>query len=109
MDKAISARTEYRMKEWREKIKEFRASGMTVKAWCETNGINIKTYYYWLRKIRVEICEKTETQAIIPVQIHSRETAAAVTVNLGNISVNISDGTSAETIAAVLDICRRIC
>lgn len=109
MDNVTEVRKEYRMKEWTEKIKEFRASGMTAKAWCETNGINIKTYYYWLHKIRVKICDETKKQAIIPVQIHSHEAAAAITVNLGNISVKISDGTSTETITAVLDVCRRIC
>ncbi|NCB75248.1 MAG: IS66 family insertion sequence hypothetical protein [Clostridia bacterium] len=109
MDKVTAVRTEYRIKEWTEKIKEFRAGGMTAKAWCETNGINIKTYYYWLHKIRAMLCDETENHAIVPLQLHPRETAAAITVSIGNISVKITDGTSSETITAVLDACKRIC
>jgi hypothetical protein len=109
MDKVTAVKTEYRMKQWVERIEECRASGMTAKAWCETNGINIKTYYYWLHKIRVKVCDETETHAIVPLQIHPRETGTAITVNLGSISIKIADGTSSETITAVLDICKRIC
>lgn len=109
MDKVIAVRTEYRMKEWTEKIKKFHTSGMTAKAWCEINGINIKTYYYWLHKIRVKVCDETEKNTIVPLQIHPRETATAITVSIGNISVKIADGASTETITTVLDVCKRIC
>ena len=30
------------------------ASGLTRKAWCEQNGIKIKTFYYWQRQLRRE-------------------------------------------------------
>ena len=36
---------------WQERISECRRSGMTVTAWCETQGISDKTYYYWHRKL----------------------------------------------------------
>jgi len=26
---------------------------------CEANGIKAKTYYYWLRKLRMRLCEQT--------------------------------------------------
>jgi len=109
MDKVSVVKTEYRIKQWAGKIEEYQNSGMTLKSWCETNGINVKTYYYWLHKIRVMLCDETETQAIVPLQIHPRETAAAITVNIGSISIKIADGTSSETIMAVLDVCKRIC
>ena len=31
---------------------ECQSSGMTVSAWCELHGINVKTYYYHLRQVR---------------------------------------------------------
>lgn len=109
MDKVSVVKKEYRMKQWAERIKEYRNSGMTLKTWCETNSINVKTYYYWLHKIRVMLCDETETQAIVPLQIRPRETAAAITVSIGSISIKIADGTSSETITVVLDVCKRIC
>ena len=46
-----------RLQEWSELIKAQQASGMTVTAYCAQNGINIKTYYYRLRKVRVQYLE----------------------------------------------------
>ncbi len=42
---------------WIQRIKECRGSGMTVETWCKSNEINVKTYYYWLRKIKKEAFE----------------------------------------------------
>jgi len=109
MDKVSVVKTEYRMKQWAERIKEYNTSGMTLKTWCEINSINVKTYYYWLHKIRVMLCDETETQAIVPLQIHQHDASTAITVNIGSISIKIADGTSSETITAVLDVCKRIC
>ena len=43
---------EVRFRNWSEQIEAQQASGMTVKEWCEKNGIKPKTFYYHLRKHR---------------------------------------------------------
>ena len=35
-----------------------RPAGITAKQWLAENGISEKSYYYWLRKIRREVCEQ---------------------------------------------------
>ena len=63
---AITAvKKEVRMRDWAEQVKAQKASGMTVQKWCEENGINPKTYYYHLRKLR-EKCAAT-APAIVPL------------------------------------------
>lgn len=42
---------ENKLLEWSEQVKACRASGMTVDAWCEKNGINKSTYYRRQRKV----------------------------------------------------------
>ena len=39
---------------WSGRIATCRSSGKTVKEWCESEGISIKTYYYWEKKIVTE-------------------------------------------------------
>ena len=39
---------------WSGRIAECRSSGKTVKAWCEAEGVSIKTYYYWEKRIVAE-------------------------------------------------------
>ena len=34
-----------------------RPAGTTAKQWLVENDISEKSYYYWLRKIRREVCE----------------------------------------------------
>jgi hypothetical protein len=108
MDKITAVKSEYRLQQWMAKIEECRMSGTSIKAWCGANNIKIKSYYYWLRKIRKMVCEETETQTIVPVQIKRQVSAAAVTVNIGGIILEIADGKSAETVRAVLEACRRL-
>ncbi len=39
------------------KVNFITTSGMMVVRWCEQNNVNIKSYYYWLRRIRSLACE----------------------------------------------------
>lgn len=38
---------------WRERIKECRQSGLTVKAWWLQNELTDKAYYYWMKRFKV--------------------------------------------------------
>ena len=38
-----------RLEKWNAAICAQKASGLTIKEWCEQNGINSNTYYYYLR------------------------------------------------------------
>ena len=51
MDKITS---DVRRQQWLDIIQACNASGLTKKAWCEQNGINIKSFYYWQRQLRHE-------------------------------------------------------
>ena len=44
--------TQFRLSNWGELVKERIASGQSVGAFCEENGIGISTYYYRQRKAR---------------------------------------------------------
>ena len=35
-----------RLEKWNAAICAQKASGLTIKEWCEQNGINSNTYYY---------------------------------------------------------------
>ena len=37
---------------WYETLQERKASGQSVDAWCQENGIVRSTYYYWQKKVR---------------------------------------------------------
>ena len=65
---AITAvKQEVQLRDWAAQIKAQQASGMTVQKWCAENGINPKTYYYHLRKLR-EKCVAS-APAIVPLGV----------------------------------------
>ena len=71
MEEATTAITavkkEVQHRDWSDKIAAQQASGMTVQKWCEENGINSKTYYYHLRKLR-EKCVSS-APAIVTLEV----------------------------------------
>ncbi len=115
MDKITDAKTEFRLKQWSKIIQTCQTSGMTVVGWCSQNDIKIKSYYYWLKRVRALACEtgalepQKMEQQIVPVAFRQAKTSAAVTIHLSSICVDISDGTSRETIEAVLSALKTIC
>jgi hypothetical protein len=115
MDKITDAKNEFRIKQWTKIIQTCQASGMTAVGWCSQNNVKIKSYYYWLRRVRALACEAGQLipqkmeQQIVPVSFRQAETSAAVTIHLSSICVDIHDGTSRETIEAVLSALKTIC
>lgn len=43
-----------RLAEWKEKVALCRSSGMSVRGWCQEQGIAYKTYYYWEKEVLSE-------------------------------------------------------
>lgn len=119
MDKVTTVRKYIKREEWKTLIRECQASGMTVRAWCESNGIKEQTYYRNLKKLREElvkslpapiqepekpsIFQKLELQAPIP------NTQAAVVIRLPQATVEIAEGTSQQTVQAVLLALQSVC
>lgn len=115
MDKITDAKTEFRLRQWTQIIQTCQSSGMTVVSWCGQNNVKIKAYYYWLRRVRALACEtgalatQKMEQQIVPVSFRQAKASAAVTIHLSSICVDIHDGTSKETIEAVLSALKTIC
>lgn len=113
MDQVTLAKNQIRADRWRMLIQTCQQSGQTVVSWCEENNVNIKTYYYWLRKLRKqELCtrevpvpipeEKTSVFKQLEVTSPLPNTQAAVIIRLPQATLEIADGTSQQTIQAVL-------
>ena len=61
---------------------------MTVQEWCSNNGINIKTYYYHLRKVRESMCIRPVKQSVVPLMTADTENQ---TKNNNNIVITGND------------------
>lgn len=102
MDRISQIKNELLMKEWAAMVRECRSSGLTVKNWCMNNGVNIKTYYYRLKRVRNFICDlSAESDAdnsrlavqrdIVPVPMDaiSNDDIRQIRITTANISVEL--------------------
>ena len=121
MDQVTKVRKQLKLEQWKTLIAECMASGMTVTSWCKANGIVEQTYYKNLKKLRELELEKLPS-ALLPVseekpiafkKLEVRTpvagTQAAVIIRLPNAIVEIAEGTSQQTIQAVLLALQSVC
>ena len=47
----LQTKHELNLVRWQAIVTECRDSGIPIRTWCRNNQINIKTYYYWQRKV----------------------------------------------------------
>ncbi|EEG79138.1 IS66 family insertion sequence element accessory protein TnpA [Dethiobacter alkaliphilus] len=102
----------YRLNQWTQIIRECRSSGQTVKAWCADNGINQKTYYYWLKKVREAACESLpsleENSSIVPVNIPASsdgpgpESSSQIILRFGSVTLELRNNASEKLIENTL-------
>jgi hypothetical protein len=104
------------LQKWTQIVEECRNSGQTAVKWCAENNVNIKTYYYWQRKICNAVCNELaitnnveKSPAFAEVMIPVRSSEIAITLNLNNISLQIHNGADETVIAQTLRILKSIC
>lgn len=85
---AITAvKQEIRRRDWATQIEAQQASSMTALKWCEENEINLKTYYYHLRKLREKCVSSAPT--IVPLAVPKQNNGIHIEKNGLQISLRI--------------------
>ena len=85
---------------WAQRVQDCRASGLTVRQWCEENDIVPNTYFRWQRKVFSAICAEQEQFYEVPIQKTSGRSTVSVDVN--GMTANIYCGADEATVLAVL-------
>ena len=86
---------------WSERIAACRSSGISVRDWCEGNGISTASYYKWQKKL---FCLAAQTAPQFAEVCVAPAAKISATVHLGNVSVDVHSGADAETTAMLLQI-----
>ena len=102
MDKTAKGKNEAMLKEWSEMIQTCKSSGMPVTQWCENNNLNIKTYYYRLRRVREGLCDMKETHQIVPVALPEAKTKGQIIIEASGVRAELSSEISPETLKTIL-------
>ena len=91
------------LESWRAEIESCQASGMTVRKWCELNGVNIKTYYYHLRRVRERFLEDRNNNVQTVVGIGAVGQAAdKIEITDGSLRISMPDNISPELLLTAI-------
>ena len=92
-------KTKVSIQEWQQRILDCQNSGMSVKAWCQINGISTGSYYFHLRKIRESVLEENQ---IIPLEPPKPVSSTGIRIESAGITITLPETVTPEQLAAVL-------
>ena len=87
------------LQEWQQRVLDCQNSGMSVKAWCQANGISTGSYYFHLRKIRESVLEENQ---IIPLEPPKPVSSTGIRIESAGITITLPENATSEQLAAVL-------
>ena len=111
-----STRARQNLMEWSRRMADCRSSGMSVTRWCSEHNINPKTYYNWRKKVfaatlaqqQAEMSDTSPRFAeLLPPADGKQPTAPekktdlVASVRIGDASLEVYGGASAEIVSAL--------
>lgn len=117
---------------WFDRIIECRSSGLCDAQWCRENNIKSPTFYYWVKKLRIERSSKQpeatalslrKEQEIIPIQItedvyptpsfsspkKEQRNNSAIAIEMDSFTIHIQNSASPLVIQATLQALKQLC
>ena len=87
------------LQEWSELIKAQQASGLTIKQWCEENGIKPNTFYCRLKKIREQFID---APAIVPLNIPQQQRQSEIRIGKNDLQISLPSDIDPETLLSLV-------
>ena len=114
-------RAQRNLMEWSRRVADCRSSGMSVTRWCTEHNVKLKTYYNWQKKVfsamlaqqQAEMADASPRFVELPPPADEAQPAAAekqtdlvASVRIGDASLEVYGGASAEIVSA---LCKVLC
>ena len=108
-----STKTQRSLMEWSQRVADCWNSGQPVTRWCAEHNINPKTYYNWQKKVFAAMVEQRKLQLEAPQEAKPRfaellppvvQNNLVATVRVGEVSLDVYRGASAEVVAALCKV-----
>lgn len=123
MNQLTIASHNQKMQMWINQIQECRTSSQRVSDWCADNNISIKSYYYWMRKIKSEAFESLPTgrkTRMLPQKMDTafaevklvekpRSDACAIKLHVSDLLLEIQNGADSQTVEHTLRAIQKLC
>lgn len=106
---------EVRLANWAGILQARRDSGLSVRGYCQEQGINEKTYYYWQRRLRETACERLASEELSPqkespvfaaLPISNNRDSDSIVIRLNGAEIEIRGEVNPAAVETVLKVLR---
>ena len=106
MNEIARVKKEVKLAQWVEMVRNRNESGLTVTDWCKENGINLKTYYYRLKRVRQAVCSEIEQHDIVPAIPAEEPQSEGRNIELlvGDVKISLPDNFNENTLRRLLGL-----
>ena len=110
-------------------IKQCRSSGLSDYEWCRQNNISDSTFYYWIKKLRIQACEcvpitttcSSQKQEIVKVNImpeksllhdvtqkidNNYNTCPAIELSINDCTLKVYNNVNSTLLAQTINLLR---
>jgi hypothetical protein len=108
-------RSQRREEHWRRIVTGQPASGLSIRAWCEQQGVTEASFYAWRRTlagcgVNREACVQEPPAQLVALDVagsaHPSVGAAPLQLVLADLRIEISSGFDDDTLRRVLSVLR---
>ncbi|QDT22405.1 IS66 family insertion sequence element accessory protein TnpA [Gimesia chilikensis] len=90
---------------WRQTLSDRLQSGLSIRAFCQREGLSEPAYHYWRRELKKRDAETTAAASFLPVEVQLPATPIEIVFSQGT-TVRVGNGcdrTTLETVLAALE------
>lgn len=101
--------------QWAKRVKEYKASNMSISGWCRANDIKPSTFRYWLDKEKAIDAMQKEPEAAkwLPVEIENDKfentTEEILIVKIGSAAIEVREGFNKKLFQEIISILLASC
>jgi hypothetical protein len=101
--------------QWVKRVKEYKASNMSISGWCRANNIKPSTFRYWLDKEKAIDAMQKEPEATkwLPVEIENDKpentTEEILIVKIGSAAIEVREGFNKRLFQEIIKILLASC
>jgi hypothetical protein len=101
--------------QWAKRVKEYKASNMSISGWCRANNIKPSTFRYWLDKEKAIDAMQKEPEAAkwLPVEIENDKSEntpeETLIVKIGSAAIEVREGFNKKLFQEIISILLASC
>ncbi|WP_438938609.1 IS66 family insertion sequence element accessory protein TnpA [Alicyclobacillus suci] len=95
---------------WRERIDQFRASGLSGAAWCAENGIKEHQLWYWIRRFPDSLSGNQPRFVSVSVEpLPPSSSGSPISIRIGAATMEVQPGCDLQFLKQLVNVLASTC